>query len=147
MQVLVAQGVRVGKPRGLGGRGPPHVLSPSGMTTAVEPTVLKLAVLVYREESPRWGVSWTARCVLTGGIAEGTTEVRAIENLRRGVDAAIEVAARFGMSPQEWYDTLEPDNPKYLAAFCRLVPTGIRSEVFEIDGCRIEASIATGPVP
>jgi hypothetical protein len=118
------------------------------MTTAVEPrTVLKFAILTYREESKRWGVSWIARSVLTGDIAEGTTEESAIENLRRGVDAALEVAARFGMSPQEWYDTLEPDDPKYLAAFCRLVPGGIRSEVFEIDGCRIEASIATGPVP
>ena len=124
------------------------MLSLLELTTAAEPrTALKLAILVYREESRRWGVSWTARCVLTGGIAEGTTEEIAVENLRRGVAAALEVAARFGMSPREWYDTLEPDDPKYLAAFCRAVPGSIRSEIFEIDGCRIEASIATGPVP
>jgi len=117
------------------------------MTTSVEPkTVLKLAILVYREESPRWGVSWTARCVLTGGIAEGRTEERAIENLRRGVDAAIWMAAKLGMSPREWYETQGPDEPKHLAAFCRLVPNGVRTEVMRLTNgdCEIEACIAVG---
>ncbi|MFI5402837.1 MAG: hypothetical protein ACHQ1G_07875 [Planctomycetota bacterium] len=115
-------------------------------TVRAEKTVLKFAILTYREESKRWGVSWTARCVLTGGIAEGTTEERAIENLRRGIDAAIWMAAKFGMSPREWYETQEPDEPKYLAAFCRLVPKGIRTEVMRLANgdCEIEASVATG---
>jgi hypothetical protein len=117
------------------------------MTMTVEPkTALRLALLVHREESPRWGVSWTARCVLTGGIAEGATEARAIENLRRGVDAAIWAAAKFGMSPREWYESQEPDDPRHLAAFCRLVPDGVRTEVLRPTNgdYEIEACIAVG---
>ena len=120
-------------------------------TTAVRSgkTVLKFAILTYPEHSERWGDSWIARSVLTADIAEGITEEDAIESLRRGIETALFVAGRYGMSPQEWYDTLDADEPKYLAAFCRLVPGGTRTRVFDVEhgACRIEASIVTGAAP
>ncbi len=109
-------------------------------------TVLKFAFLVHREESERWGVTWIARSVLTGGIAEGRTKKNAIVNLARGIDAAIYVAAKFGQSPLEWYEARELDEPKQLAAFCRHVSNGVETEVIEMKNgdCMIEASIAVG---
>ncbi len=81
---------------------------------------LSFAFLVY-PESGSLGRIWRARSVLTGHIAEGRTPGRAIDNLKRAIDAAMYAARRMGMTARQWHESQKPDDPTYLEAFARIV--------------------------
>ena len=85
---------------------------------------LTFAFLVSMEESGRWGTTWFARSVLTNHLAEGTTADSAVENLKRTIDAEIEIAAEFGQDIHEWFKTQTPCEPRYVAAWCQLAASG-----------------------
>ena len=63
-----------------------------------EVPVLNFFVLVYQT-----GNQWCARSVMTGGVAEGATEERAIQNLLASIDFGIKIAVREGFTARQWH--------------------------------------------
>ncbi len=57
------------------------------------------------------------------------------------------MASRYGLTAREWYDSLAPEEPELLAAFCRAACNGIERRTFEMQygTCDLVASIATVP--
>ncbi len=88
------------------------------------PTGLFFAFLVHREESPRWGVTWLARSVLTGHTAEALSPEGAIASLQRTIDASIAFSLKLGQTAEAWYAAQKIDDPKHVAAFCRVAAEG-----------------------
>ena len=80
--------------------------------------VLTFFILVYRS-----GEYWYARSVLTGGVAEGATQERAIRNLLTSVDFAIEIADREGFTAEEWYkaQVARVSEDKYLVMYMEAI--------------------------
>lgn len=91
------------------------------VTTSTAEDAIPLAFLVYAEESGRLGRVWRARSVLTGHIAEGRTADKAVDNLKRAIDAALYASGRMGLAPQDWLDAQRPDDPEHLESFARIV--------------------------
>lgn len=77
------------------------------------------AVLICRRESPRWGVTYVARSILTGSLAEARTEEEAVESLMRTIELEMSVAAQLGVEPERWYLENPPDDRKHIDEFCR----------------------------
>jgi hypothetical protein len=75
---------------------------------------LPALVLTYVEEVDGVGSVWTARSILTGHVACGTSEERARECLRRTLAGSIGSALRTGRTFEEWFRAQRPDDPRYV---------------------------------
>ena len=109
-------------------------------------TCLTFAFLVSKEESAKWGTTWFARSVLTNHLAEGTSPDSAVKNLRRTIDAEVELAAEFGQDVHEWYRVQRPCDLQYVAAWCRLAASGRgKRKTIKLKNarCKLKTSIVT----
>ena len=101
---------------------------------------LGFAFLVYRRAS----TVWTARSVMTGHIAHGSSEHEAVEALQRVIDVSIFFASQHGQSPSDWLNEQRPDFNKYLVEFCGLVAEGTKEKTKTSvgkSGCVLEMRI------
>ncbi len=71
-------------------------------------------ILTYSGEIDGVGEVWMARSILTGHVAAGATQARAVECLRRTIVGQMRLAAEGGQSFEEWFGAQRPDEPDYV---------------------------------
>jgi hypothetical protein len=106
-EVSISGGRRLGRGGGVDG-----MARRAGVARRRGMPVLDFFFLVYRE-----GDSWLGRSVRTGHVSESGTFPGAVRNLMRAIDIEIEMAAADGIAVQDWYDSQQPDDPKFVRMF------------------------------